>query len=119
MCLPARAQIDLSCHTIACGGGVSSAGSIELYGVIGQADAGRLANGTVECAGGFLAGGEAAPCYANCDSSTATPRLNVNDFICFQSRFAAADPYSDCDRSGSLNVNDFVCFQGAFATGCR
>jgi probable HAF family extracellular repeat protein len=60
-----------------------------------------------------------ATCYANCDGSTGTPALNVNDFVCFQSRFAAAEPYADCDQSGSLNVNDFVCFQGRFAAGCR
>jgi hypothetical protein len=57
-------------------------------------------------------------CYANCDQSTQTPVLNVNDFVCFQSRFAAADPYADCDHSMTLNVNDFVCFQAAFAAGC-
>jgi hypothetical protein len=57
-------------------------------------------------------------CYANCDGSTTTPLLNVNDFVCFQSRFAAADPYADCDQSGTLNVNDFVCFQSRFAAGC-
>lgn len=31
-------------------------------------------------------------CYANCDGSTAPPTLNVSDFICFQSRFAAGCP---------------------------
>jgi photosystem II stability/assembly factor-like uncharacterized protein len=60
-----------------------------------------------------------APCYANCDASTAPPLLDVNDFVCFQSRFAAGDPYADCDHSSSLNVLDFVCFQSAFAAGCR
>jgi uncharacterized membrane protein len=60
----------------------------------------------------------AAPCYPNCDGSTSPPVLNVNDFVCFQARFAAADPYADCDRSTTLNVNDFVCFQGRFAAGC-
>ena len=58
-------------------------------------------------------------CYANCDESTGTPLLNVNDFICFQARFAAGEPYADCDQSTTLNVNDFVCFQSAFAAGCR
>ena len=29
------------------------------------------------------------PCYANCDGSTSQPILNVNDFICFQAKFAA------------------------------
>jgi hypothetical protein len=60
-------------------------------------------------------------CYANCDASTAPPVLNVNDFLCFQSRFAAGDSYANCDQSTTapvLNVNDFLCFQAAFAAGC-
>lgn len=64
----------------------------------------------------------AAPCYPNCDGSTATPLLNVNDFICFQQQFAAGESYANCDQSTSppvLNVNDLVCFQSAFVTGCR
>jgi hypothetical protein len=62
-----------------------------------------------------------APCYANCDGSTTPPILNVNDFICFQGKFAAADPTANCDESTTpptLNVNDFICFQGQFAAGC-
>ena len=65
--------------------------------------------------------GTSQPCYANCDLSTQQPVLNVNDFICFQQRFAAADPYANCDGSTMpplLNVNDFVCFQTRFAAGC-
>jgi hypothetical protein len=60
-------------------------------------------------------------CYANCDNSTAQPILNVNDFVCFQQRFAAGDPYANCDGSTAqpnLNINDFVCFQQQFAAGC-
>jgi hypothetical protein len=30
-----------------------------------------------------------SPCYANCDGSTTSPVLNVNDFVCFNNRFAA------------------------------
>jgi uncharacterized membrane protein len=63
----------------------------------------------------------ATPCYANCDSSTTAPVLNVNDFICFQSKFAAGDTYANCDGSTTppvLNVNDFICFQTKFAAGC-
>ena len=62
------------------------------------------------------------PCYANCDGSTAPPILNVNDFICFQAKFAAGDSYANCDGSTAapvLNINDFICFQGRFAAGCR
>jgi hypothetical protein len=65
-----------------------------------------------------MGAGAHAPCYANCDGSTQTPVLNVNDFVCFQTRFAAANAYADCDMSGTLNVNDFVCFQTRFAAGC-
>jgi hypothetical protein len=62
-----------------------------------------------------------ATCYANCDGSTTTPILTVNDFVCFQTLFAAGDPAANCDGSTQppiLNVNDFICFQQAFATGC-
>jgi hypothetical protein len=37
---------------------------------------------TLSCAG----------CYANCDASTISPILNVNDFSCFLNRYAANDP---------------------------
>jgi hypothetical protein len=63
----------------------------------------------------------AASCYANCDGSTTPPVLNINDYICFQSRFASGDSYANCDGSTAapiLNVNDFICFQSAFAQGC-
>jgi hypothetical protein len=54
-------------------------------------------------------------CYADCNGDHA---LNVNDFVCFQSAFAAASPSADCNHDSLLNVNDFVCFQSAFAAGC-
>jgi hypothetical protein len=60
-------------------------------------------------------------CYANCDNSTASPVLNVNDFICFQTRYAAGDARANCDGSTTgpvLSVNDFVCFMSRFAAGC-
>jgi hypothetical protein len=61
-------------------------------------------------------------CYANCDGSSASPVLNINDFVCFQQRFAAGDSYANCDQSTIapvLNINDFVCFQQRFAAGCN
>ena len=63
----------------------------------------------------------ASACYANCDSSTAAPVLNVSDFTCFLQKFAAADPYANCDGSTAapvLNVSDFTCFLQRFAAGC-
>jgi hypothetical protein len=60
-------------------------------------------------------------CYANCDGSTAVPFLNIADFVCFQSAFAAGSSYANCDHSTAppvLNIADFVCFQASFAAGC-
>jgi len=54
-------------------------------------------------------------------NSTAAPALNVNDFLCFQTRFAAGAAYANCDGSTTtlvLNVNDFIWFQTRFASGC-
>jgi hypothetical protein len=63
----------------------------------------------------------APPCYANCDSSTISPVLNVLDFNCFLNRFAAGEAYANCDGSTIspvLNVLDFNCFLNQFAAGC-
>ncbi len=54
-------------------------------------------------------------CYPDCDGSGTR---NVNDFICFQTAFATANPYADCNRDTILNVNDYICFQTSFALGC-
>ena len=53
--------------------------------------------------------------------STQAPILNVNDFQCFLTRFAAADAYANCDGSTTipvLNINDFTCFLSSYAAGC-
>ncbi|MBL9030377.1 MAG: hypothetical protein JNM80_01545 [Phycisphaerae bacterium] len=60
-------------------------------------------------------------CYPNCDGSTISPYLNVNDFVCFNNLFAVGDPRANCDRSTTpptMNVNDFICFNENFAAGC-
>jgi hypothetical protein len=65
--------------------------------------------------------GPVGGCYVNCDASSVPPILNVNDFICFQNKYAAGDPYANCDGSTAapvLNVNDFVCFLNRFGVGC-
>lgn len=60
-------------------------------------------------------------CYANCDGSSISPVLNVNDFSCFLNKYAAGDAYANCDGSSNppvLNVNDFNCFLNKYAAGC-
>jgi hypothetical protein len=79
---------------------------------------------------GEVTGGGPAVCYANCDGSTLAPVLNAGDFICFLSRFQAAQSlpaaqqvgdYANCDGSGVapvLNAGDFTCFLSRFRAGC-
>jgi len=107
------------------GGGATTpltGGTFALRGTAGQPDAGALSGGSFACIGGFwavTAGGSA--CYANCDGSTFSPVLNVNDFTCFLNRYASNDPYANCDASTIaplLNVNDFTCFLNRYAAGC-
>lgn len=57
-------------------------------------------------------------CYANCDLSTAFPKLTANDFMCFINKFAAKDPYANCDGGTSINAADFACFLNRYAAGC-
>jgi hypothetical protein len=68
-----------------------------------------------------VAGSTPPSCYANCDSSTIVPFLNVLDFNCFLNRFSAGDSYANCDNSTIapvLNVLDFNCFLNRFSAGC-
>jgi probable HAF family extracellular repeat protein len=102
--------------------GVTVTGWLLAYGQ------GISPDGTIIVGQGLHFGGTEAwaavlprPCYANCDNSTSSPVLDVNDFLCFQTRFAAGDSYANCDHSTQapvLTVNDFVCFQTRFASGC-
>jgi hypothetical protein len=89
-----------------------------------------LPNGTLVMGGGFTMAGNRVSaylgrfncaCYANCDNSTLAPVLNISDFVCFLTAFAAGNPYANCDTSTApptLNVADFVCFLNRFAAGC-
>lgn len=72
---------------------------------------------------------QAAICYtANCDGSTATPRLTANDWVCLSNRYAAAQElpyeqqvidYANCDASTGIPVltsNDFMCFSNRYVS---
>jgi hypothetical protein len=63
----------------------------------------------------IVEGTKGGGCYPDCDGNGT---LNVNDYICFQTKFALGDPYADCDNNGVRNVNDYICFQTKFALGC-
>jgi trimeric autotransporter adhesin len=60
-----------------------------------------------------------APCDAVCRGDcTGEGTLNINDFVCFQTKFAVGDGAADCDSDDVHTIDDFVCFQSAFASGC-
>ncbi len=54
-------------------------------------------------------------CYADCEGDG---DLDVFDFLCFQSEWAAKTAYGDCENDGDWDVFDFLCFQSAYANGC-
>jgi hypothetical protein len=93
---------------------------------IGPESNSLYAAGNFTIAGGNPSSGVArlnsnCSCYANCDNSTTPPTLNVNDFICFNGRYAAGSSLANCDGSTippTLNVGDFICFLNKFAVGC-
>jgi hypothetical protein len=100
--------------------GQPTVGSVSTTRVFRNANSGPWSSATVsDWMSMRLTAG--AGCYANCDGSTVQPILNVNDFVCFQTKYAAGDTYANCDGSTVppvLNVNDFVCFQTRYAAGC-
>ncbi len=61
-------------------------------------------------------------CHPDCDTSTGPGILDIFDFLCFGSKFAAGEPYAcDFDMStgpGICDIFDFIAFQNAFAAGC-
>jgi hypothetical protein len=57
-------------------------------------------------------------CYADCDNNRV---LNANDFMCFLNKYAARDPYANCDGSSAspvMTAADFQCFLNKYAQGC-
>lgn len=57
-------------------------------------------------------------CYPDCDTTTGPGVLDLLDFLCFANRFAAGDPYADCDGSRTLDALDWLCYSRAFEAGC-
>ncbi|MBL9030582.1 MAG: hypothetical protein JNM80_02605 [Phycisphaerae bacterium] len=54
-------------------------------------------------------------CYADCDNNH---RLDVNDFVCFMTKYAQQDPYANCDVGAVVDPTDFACFMAKYAAGC-
>ncbi len=63
--MSAFADYEISWHTIDAGGGTSTGGPYTLTGTIGQPDAGEMAGGDYELAGGFLPGTLFQQCFVD------------------------------------------------------
>jgi hypothetical protein len=108
----------------ALGGGIglNASGLIQMSGPRGPSLS-VIGNGNFISVGGGFVGSFAQwigcpNCYANCDLSTATPTLNVSDFVCFLNKFVAKDPYANCTVDATIDISDFACFLNKFAAGC-
>lgn len=55
-----------------------------------------------------IVAGLKSTCRPDCDKDG---DVDINDFICFQSKWRAKSAYGDYDGSGTWTVNDFVKFQ--------
>ena len=54
-------------------------------------------------------------CIADCDASGL---VDIDDFLCFQTKFGMGEISADCDLNGTLDIDDFLCFQMAYSGGC-
>lgn len=115
-------SFDLSWFAVACGGGLSSNGSLFLNSTTGQADAGRMTGGpNFSLVGGFWGGAGGAPsCPADFNDDGI---VDDSDFVLFASMYdillcSAPEMPSDCpaDLNGDLQVDDldFVIFVDAY-----
>ncbi len=105
---PNEFGLDITGWRLGTGGDISGDGTV----IVGGA---RNPNGDVEA---WIA--HIPPfCYADCDQSQGAGILDINDFLCFQERFARQDLYTDCNVDGKHDIFDFLCFQDAFVRGCR
>ncbi|MEX2218365.1 MAG: M14 family metallopeptidase [Phycisphaerales bacterium] len=101
--------------------------TIEMTGSSFQPNVSQILPIAQECLAGLMPLAEhyivppPPACYPNCDGSTAAPVLNVQDFGCFLTRYAAGEAWANCDESTVppvLNVQDFGCFLTKYAAGC-
>lgn len=128
----AFAQLAIQSHTMSAGGGVSEGGGLKLAGTVGQHDAGRMAGGTAEIAGGFwpavtpAVAGPAGPGDYDRDGD-----VDVDDYTVFAEclhgpgRTPAPDAPAtteeclstfDLDGDSDVDLLDYAGFQGIFGT---
>lgn len=113
----AHAQPEISWSTIDGGGGISSGGSFELRGTIGQPDAARrAAGGTLTVTGGFWSGGSVAqPCTADLNDDGI---IDLSDFFLFFANWDSDQLLADINLDYTLDLTDFFAFFDSYDVGC-
>tara|TARA_E500000318_G_scaffold82614_1_gene78017 strand:- start:67 stop:486 length:420 start_codon:yes stop_codon:yes gene_type:complete len=105
------------------GGGVSTAGTLGLQGVIGQPDAGpELTFGTLELRGGFLAVTVPDAGPAGCNQADLAPpfgTLDLGDISAFVTAFTTNDLSVDFDNNSILDLADITVFVESITAGCN
>jgi hypothetical protein len=111
-------------------GGPTAGGTFNVYGVIGQPDAGpTLAGGTFQVTGGYLTGRSAPSCPADLDDGTGTGvpdgGVGIEDLLYYLQVFSAGQPRADLDDGsgsgvpdGGVTIDDLLYFLARFNAGC-
>lgn len=110
---------DLSWHTIDGGGAmVTTGGSWELSGTIGQPDAGSMTGGSWELAGGFWPGTVPTSIPGDSDGDG---DVDLDDYVeffaCLNGPGGGIDPTCatvDTDGNRDVDLRQFAAFQNAF-----
>ncbi len=117
----AYGEPEIAWYSIDAGAAVSTGGTLELRGVIGQPDAGpALTGGIVELTGGFLgifASGGTPGCNA-ADVAEPYGLLDLADINLFATSFLSGDLIADLNGSGLLDLSDINLFVAEFLAGC-
>lgn len=113
-------SFDLSWHTIDCGGGVSSGGSFEVVGTIGQHDAGSMSGGDFSLTGGFWSAADVVPMPTCLGDLNSDGSVNVSDLLMLLSQWGFCATTGQCsadlNSDEAVNVSDMLMLLGAWGT---
>lgn len=117
----AHGQPDIDLHTVDSGGGTSFGGVFELYGTIGQPDAGILSGGSYELNGGFWSA--ATPSCGCLGDTNDDGQLNGEDIATFIGCILndGACQCADIDGTNGVSLDDVDAFVADLldGSGCQ
>ena len=107
--MAAPAGYDLSWNTVDGGGGISTGGTFELSGTVGQPDASMIpmTGGTFEVSGGFWPG-SAAPAPECVGDVNHNGVVNIDDLVLVITHWGQAGGQGDVNHNNIINIDDLV-----------